>query len=566
MMNAIEKFGASLNMSQALHSTALQGNPYMVGFVCVALAATFVLDISDMYIAVLGALTYYLLQCAAVNGKPIKSAKAAYADDKDVTQENQPSKFQRRSYQPEYEKLPAAAWDKPKQRTQLPALPKDEVRTASAAPIAPATFSSSKWQDQVKELVMQSRPTTGSFETVQGLVKIVEDSLLTNLPEAQISGYVTANPLSAKAFGVAIPEIDIVLNADVHDLKRRLVTGSQGLCGRQLQKAAVRACTDVLVATSGLKFRRSAFQSEEPKVIFLAPATLEVAEIALGVNFSVNSSTPVRCVSLMEECDKLEPLSCDLILLVRRWSRDRGIAHSAKGHLPPYAWTLLCIYFLQVGVSEEGGLLPPMSVKDGALKKRKRVSGASDSKKNVAVLLKEFFVFYAGQFDWCKETASVRTGDRNSDRRPQAFPIIEDPFDSENVAACLTSASLDRLKEEFSRAKDMCNSLATASLEDLLLPWAPPEEAANKEEDADAGPDADNWRTGSLSVSKRATGSNSPVSRPVSALQPGSLTGAATTSLRPGGSLTAAPTSLRPGSLTAAPTMSLRPGGSMRKL
>ena len=38
----------------------------------------------------------------------------------------------------------------------------------------------------------------------------------------------------------------------------------------------------------------------------------------------------------------------DLVLLVKRWAKHRGICHAAKGHLPPYAWSILCLHFLQV--------------------------------------------------------------------------------------------------------------------------------------------------------------------------------------------------------------------------
>ena len=43
----------------------------------------------------------------------------------------------------------------------------------------------------------------------------------------------------------------------------------------------------------------------------------------------------------------LNPLAEELILVIRRWAKDRGISHAAKGHLSPYAWMLLAVYYLQ---------------------------------------------------------------------------------------------------------------------------------------------------------------------------------------------------------------------------
>ena len=64
-------------------------------------------------------------------------------------------------------------------------------------------------------------------------------------------------------------------------------------------------------------------------------------------NLSVNALTPGRCSMLFEATKSLNPAAAELILLARRWAKDRGISHAAKGHLSPYAWMLLAIYYLQ---------------------------------------------------------------------------------------------------------------------------------------------------------------------------------------------------------------------------
>eukprot|EP00438_Fugacium_kawagutii_P019803 Skav234940 [mRNA] locus=scaffold2677:203191:217779:+ [translate_table: standard] len=64
-------------------------------------------------------------------------------------------------------------------------------------------------------------------------------------------------------------------------------------------------------------------------------------------NLAVNAVTPMRCSQLCEAAAQLNGTATELILLARRWAKDRGISHAAKGHLSPYAWTLLAMYYLQ---------------------------------------------------------------------------------------------------------------------------------------------------------------------------------------------------------------------------
>merc|ERR1740120_199053 len=121
----------------------------------------------------------------------------------------------------------------------------------------------------------------------------------------------------------------------------------------KLRKSAVRACTDRLVSEAGFKFRRSAFRGEEPKVVVISPPALR----SVPMNLSVNTVTPVYNAALLAECARVEPRAQGLVLLVKRWAKDRGLCHVARGHLSLYSWTLLSIFFLQAG---EEGLLPPL--------------------------------------------------------------------------------------------------------------------------------------------------------------------------------------------------------------
>jgi len=208
----------------------------------------------------------------------------------------------------------------------------------------------------------------------------------------------------------------------------------------------------------------------------------------------VNAVTPVCNAALLAECARVEPRAQGLVLLVKRWAKDRGLCHVARGHLSLYSWTLLSVYFLQVG---EGGLLPPMQggMTPSGLAVRCQAPaapGAGGSAVTVGRLLQAFFHFYGAQFDWRAEAVSVRAGARGAPatqlplhiicdeegQSPQPGPSIEDPFDATcNLGTCMTSTSLQHLRAEFERADRLCAQ--GASLTQLLEPWAPQAEAAS---------------------------------------------------------------------------------------
>merc|ERR1719498_1978284 len=98
---------------------------------------------------------------------------------------------------------------------------------------------------------------------------------------------------------------------------------------------------------------------------------------------------------LLQKCGKIDERARSLILLVRRWAKDRGISHAAKGHLSSYEWSLLAIFFLQAGVPE-GALLPPLQELDTS-------AAPASSEKSVGQLFEDFFRFYASSMDWASE-------------------------------------------------------------------------------------------------------------------------------------------------------------------
>jgi hypothetical protein len=235
---------------------------------------------------------------------------------------------------------------------------------------------------------------------------------------------------------------------------------------------------------------------------------------------------------------------------VKRWAKDRGVCHAAKGHLPPYAWHLLCIFFLQCLGDEEGkdGMLPAFDKFDWSTSpvgnKKACVSSEAGAswivpKEHAGLeapeLLKQFFRFYRYTVNWSKEgvslhraargplpkrmkTAVIQPIDVNDSSvyspeftfgEPQIALSIEDPWEpTRNLSADLTYFALCRMKEELCRACNLCAE--NASLSKLLEPWVPPE----RPDDKSKGDDDDCFEMKGIgNRTKEAPVCRAPVSR-----------------------------------------------------
>jgi len=404
-----------------------------------------------------------------------------------------------------------------------------QASNTTSVPIKAPIFTASDFDTQVDELVVRITPTASCHRAVQELTSIIRQKIQTLIPEVEVMGFATGDLQGGTAYGVAVPEVDIVANVSPTVLSERLQGRLSQKVSRQrtftisrldtrkLQKSAIRVCTSLLVSV-GFKFRRSCFRSEEPKVTLLAPVALGVTNNAIPVDFSINNTTPLYNMALLTECGQMDPRAKSLILLVKRWAKDRGVCHASKGHLPPYAWSLLAIYFMQTGVIEADGGLPlptldAFAVSSGLMSGKGDTSSAKISrqapkpqKKSMGDLFKDFVRFYNRQFDWRKEAVSVRLGKRappdlaldihivlNDDGSTAVSPIIEDPFDPKrNIGSCTNATSLKRFLEELSRADTLLSK--GGSLTELLEPWRPPEHEEceeKQEEKADHGEDDD---------------------------------------------------------------------------
>jgi len=401
-----------------------------------------------------------------------------------------------------------------------PVVPKPELRQDSKVPVQAPSFESQDFDSQVAELLSQVTPTPESDRLASELAECARAAIHNVFPEVEVAGFASGDVVRGTAFGVAVPELDIVVTASPHVLVQHL-QGRLSKCGmsmakldaRKLQKSAIRVCTDQLVSVGGFKFRRSAFRGQEPKVTLMAPASLGVSGKGIPVDFSVNCVAPLYNNAILAECGAIDKRAQLLILIVRRWAKDRGVCHAAKGHLAPYAWTLLAVYFLQVGL-KDAAMLPPLqgfkmasglAIRHGTEADAKRgkrgweppPADGPAAKMPVGRLLQEFYRFFAQEIDWHSEAVSVRLGRRASanlhlmlhiivheDQTTEVGPSIEDPFEpARNLGTSTTSVGIARLKEEFTRAHSLMSK--GASLPELLAPWAPAERARGSSEDCE---------------------------------------------------------------------------------
>lgn len=380
-----------------------------------------------------------------------------------------------------------------------------EYRQVSSQPVVARTFEAGDFTSQVQELLRDISPSAEGDMLVKAITAVVKKGLSKLIPEAEVMGFASGDVLRGTAFAVAIPEVDIILSASPSIFVERLQTRAARplphaakLDAKKLQKSMLRACTDELTLVPNFKFRRSAFKGQEPKVTLMA----EVNGRTIPIDFSVNTITPLHNVALLTECGQIEPKAKELILLVRRWAKDRGIAHAAKGHLSPYSWTLLSIYFLQVWEDQGKLLLPNITsfkLSSGLLRKQhqeqqgtRAPAAEAATDLSVAQLFKAFISFYVETFNWRNEAVSVRVGKRQPPAMSLPLHIVttengaehvaisvENPFEPKrNLGDGMTGVTLRRLREELCRAHSLFSS--QASLSQLIEPWVPPEYEATQ--------------------------------------------------------------------------------------
>eukprot|EP00932_Pfiesteria_piscicida_P017754 SRR837773.463.p1 GENE.SRR837773.463~~SRR837773.463.p1 ORF type:complete len:453 (+),score=155.07 SRR837773.463:45-1361(+) len=424
------------------------------------LCAIIPLDISQLVFLLIGAVAYGLTQPLSLPASRISKGKIQSPRD------GAPKK-----YVP-----PAQRGEAPRARAAPVTPPKRDpgviVKTETVKPVAPLSLKANALDAQVEELVATLMPSAAGSRAVEQLVAQVKKQLLEVVPEAKVVGIAIGTPVRNRPFAVAVPDIDIVIGCRLEVLVSRLQAAGIRISGNDqkfLMKSLLRHFTDRLVASGDFKFRRSAFSAEEPKTTLMPSGD---GDAVVPVDLSINTCTAVRHAALLAECDRLHPQARALALLVRRWACDRGICKSAKVQLPPYAWTVLALHFLQV-YPEEACKLPALADLKLRLSTDEAAAALPDGSKSVAGLFTDFVAFFAAGFDFAAGVSLLSPASGKKDRDARALASIRDPFDeTRNLGAGVDAEGLRRLKEEFARAHGVLTSEG-ASVMKLLEPWVP---------------------------------------------------------------------------------------------
>lgn len=384
-----------------------------------------------------------------------------------------------------------------------------------SGPVPVPRFRSSDLVVGVRELLEHISPTEEGDQLVRQLVSVARRTICELIPNAKVRAVCTGNPLCRRAFAIPEPQVDLVVNLSQVDLvDMGQVMGWAGVNeNRKLRQWVTIACKDRLVARAGFKFVRCAFRGDHPKISITGCANHGGGRRHIAMDLSVNSPKPFHNAALVAEYSGYDPVIWDLLLIVQRWAHDRVLSHVAKGHLRPYAWTILTIFFMQVYSRHKGGTpLPAYQSHSNVLHSSDSMLQPQKSTPDAAFLatelFKEMIKFYDG-FDWKAEGISIRCGHRAppqvgmlihvvicADGSVQVGPSIEDPFEpSKNLGNVITASGLARLKVELARAHALC--ARGCSISELLDPEAVVQKGLQEvlmspdEEDGD-GKDDDN--------------------------------------------------------------------------
>eukprot|EP00928_Gymnodinium_smaydae_P030051 TRINITY_DN22452_c0_g2_i1.p1 TRINITY_DN22452_c0_g2~~TRINITY_DN22452_c0_g2_i1.p1 ORF type:complete len:510 (+),score=127.20 TRINITY_DN22452_c0_g2_i1:98-1627(+) len=332
--------------------------------------------------------------------------------------------------------------------------------TASSAERRELRLVGGSLEAETEELLRNILPTPASDAIVDGLLRSARAAIATVCPEARLYGSACVNLVGNS--DVSSAEIDVNIDVQMDVLVRRLEQNSPErrnmapMTDGQLKRSAMRLFSKKMAQSGSFVFHRCNYNGDDPTVCMRVLAGSLNCDRDVYIVFGINGRDPKQLAALAAASDNLTPRGAALGVLLRRWARDRGISYAAKGHLGPFAWAVLALYYLQNAAEHED--LP---------------------KKSAAQLFSDCIRFYAA-FDWCTaDSISIHASTpemRRIEGRP--LPVIEDPFNvKEDLAACVQDEGAARLDEELQRAKRILEA-EDARLVTVLERWVSPVAAA----------------------------------------------------------------------------------------
>jgi len=324
----------------------------------------------------------------------------------------------------------------------------------AAKPVVHARAEPVVQECTLRTIVARAIPTVADDAITRKVAALTRRCIINLVPEAEVRCIASCN---LKAIGQTgdKPEIEVIVTVDPQVLANRLKKyyadgnggiGSQkvheNLAPEALQKTATKLLSEKL---NFVRYWRSQFSGPECLIVLLISETVGLADFPICMNFSVNTPNPLRIENLQSKVSG----SCkELVALVGRWSRERGIKNVSRGQLNKYAWALLVMHF------------------------SKRMSDNTQGLKDM------FKAFMSFAVEWAENPQTIRFSDHAvdipADKQFFKLPYIEDLYQpGVDTAVLTTTEGMDRIKEEVQRAHILLEDDGEANVAKIFDRWAP---------------------------------------------------------------------------------------------
>jgi hypothetical protein len=189
------------------------------------------LELGQLAFALVGAVCYAALQASRKMTRsrlrPVCKAKGKF-DDSQWKERQRKARVSTRS-QPDVVITSRAKVD-----ANFDPVGKQDYRQESSKPVSAPFFIAHEFEAQVHELLGRIVPSSEGDLLVQDIADAAKKALSNLIPEAEVLGFASGDVLRGTAFAVAIPEVDIILNASPNVIVERLLTVCQCPCHTQV--------------------------------------------------------------------------------------------------------------------------------------------------------------------------------------------------------------------------------------------------------------------------------------------------------------------------------------------
>lgn len=133
---------------------------------------------------------------------------------------------------------------------------------------------------------------------------------------------------------------------------------------------------------------------------------------------------PVYNTKLLRTYSEVAPPLCGLIIAIKRWAKEHGLAQTWENYISSYSWTLMVIFYLQVKhdlpslhqlyAPQDSNALKKSNYAFNFLDKIAQMEHSANLQslrcQTLGDLFRGFFRYFSEEFQWDKEVVSIRLG------------------------------------------------------------------------------------------------------------------------------------------------------------